>query len=482
MIRTLKITGYVIVLIGSCRGDVIFEPVYGIPDVRIRRVAVAQNDRSFIAAASDNALYISRDRGEHFENRIILKDEQVQHLCISRDKPAAVYLAASRHCYRVGESAERIFSGNEDELIHFIAELKGRIYLGTSSGLYHADPDLLDWHPEPGLRNRAVYSIDGFGDDIYLACSDGAYLLRKDGTMRQLFVLLDGSETAVLPFIRVDRLTPSRLWLSTTKGLFSSNNWGETWNRYFITGTDGLSIRTLAQAPLNSRHLYLCTDAGLFRADTTDGSSRALFKGLSTAQINWADFTADGHMYLATNQGLFQSVFPADPARPRHRSVVTAEEPSIHQVQEAAMRYNSVHPDKIIDWRKRLKYRALFPEVRVDYDNTIRGSSLSGKYYFAEGPYEWGISLSWDMGDLIWNTYEDDIDNRNKLTAQLRMDILDEVTRLYFERLRLKREIASLDDELEETALKELRLMELTAAIDGYTGGCFREILDPMNR
>ena len=60
--------------------------------------------------------------------------------------------------------------------------------------------------------------------------------------------------------------------------------------------------------------------------------------------------------------------------------------------------------------------------------------------------------------------------------VQLRNDIVDEVTRTYFERRRLQ--ISLLIDppsDQPKTLEKELRLQELTALIDGLTGGYFSD-------
>jgi len=157
------------------------------------------------------------------------------------------------------------------------------------------------------------------------------------------------------------------------------------------------------------------------------------------------------------------------------------KEPSIEDVQQVALRYNEVHPEKIKRWRKNLKYRALFPDVNIDYDKTVTYDSGSDRYY--TGPYDWGVSLSWDLGDLIWNSYEDDVDTRSRLITQLRINILDDINTIYHERLRVKQELMSksFKDESERFK-KELRLRELTSALDGYTGGYFSKRLRQIQK
>lgn len=54
---------------------------------------------------------------------------------------------------------------------------------------------------------------------------------------------------------------------------------------------------------------------------------------------------------------------------------------------------------------------------------------------------DWGVTLSWNLGELIWNDDQTSIDVRSRLMVELRDDILDEITKLYFERLRVKMEL-----------------------------------------
>ena len=92
---------------------------------------------------------------------------------------------------------------------------------------------------------------------------------------------------------------------------------------------------------------------------------------------------------------------------------------------------------------------------------------------------DWDISLSWDLGELIWNEDQTSIDVRSRLLVELRDDILDQVTKLYFERRRIRGELdeISLENRKKRRELG-LRLEELTAQLDALTGGYFSEQMD----
>ncbi|MCK4830055.1 hypothetical protein KA005_80795, partial [bacterium] len=89
-------------------------------------------------------------------------------------------------------------------------------------------------------------------------------------------------------------------------------------------------------------------------------------------------------------------------------------EPSIEEIQEAAVQYAEVQPEKIASWRKKAAVKALFPTLSVDYDKVveIRGGATYEK--IITGPNDWGVTLKWDLGDVIWNPSQTSIDVRSR--------------------------------------------------------------------
>jgi hypothetical protein len=225
---------------------------------------------------------------------------------------------------------------------------------------------------------------------------------------------------------------------------------------------------------------------------------------LAAEDVRFMTLDKNGSLYAACEKGLFKARQQKYPPNNYGGllSVISKGEPTINDVQREAIHYAEVDPQKISLWRAQAARRAILPKFTVGYDrdnNKTVGNSIwgtygtaasTGKYYCGpddETDYDdegWSVSLSWDLGDLVWSEAQTSIDNRSKLMVQLRDDILDEVNKVYFERLRVKLELDNLAlEERGKRAEKELRLRELTATLDGLTGGYFsHSVTGPIAR
>jgi len=466
----------------------IFVSVENIEDAHIKRIAISPFDEGLMYVGSNNSLFKSKDCGKSFEKIYVFKDEELTDIVFDPQITGVCYVTASRHVYRFGEKQEMIFSAPEEELILSIAKYKGEIYMGTNAGLYFISGDILKWQKIGGLfDNVSIYFLEPAENGLYLATSKGVYFLKDKNTILRLFVIREKEtegeeESGIVPnIIKIDIFDSKKIWLGTNKGLFLSKDEGKTWNKFYADSINNIIVYAIAQTLLEKNSLYLGSSKGLFKVDLQNACARKISEGLYSNEIFWTVFSKEGEIYLATSQGLFKNVYFSPSSDKKTLQEVLAKEPSIYEIQQAALRYNETHPDKIRKWRNAVKFRALFPTISLDYDKTIDYDTGADKYYI--GPRDWGISFSWDVGDLVWNSYEDDIDTRSRLNTQLRLDILDEINRVYFERLRLKKDITCGHFAEEELFQKDLRLQELTAIIDGYTGGYLtKRILELSSR
>jgi hypothetical protein len=270
--------------------------------------------------------------------------------------------------------------------------------------------------------------------------------------------------------------------------LLISRDSGLTWQSAGPASLAAAPIRHLV-LQTNSSSAVIATDDHVGRYDPARQHWQPLPEGLPAARIR---LVADAQdiMLAATDQGLYKLdlnsgvTFPDDWPSAMELMDDFVNEPGIGQVQEAAIRLAEVQPEKIQHWRRQAHLRALLPSFDIDFDRdrdtfvTSIGSTTNPAFdriVQADDPSRsLGFSLTWDLADLIWSSDQTSIDARSRLMVQLRDDILDEVTRHYYERRRLQIALMTEPPATPKERLdKELRIEELTALIDGLTGGWF---------
>ena len=157
-------------------------------------------------------------------------------------------------------------------------------------------------------------------------------------------------------------------------------------------------------------------------------------------------------------------------------------EPTVRDVQKAAIAYYNVSPDTIQSLRARARNKAWLPGMTVGVSTFKQTSSLAvddivyraigvARFEDQNAAYYGGsASLTWNLDRLVFNAEELDVMS----LIGIQDGIQREVTTLYYVRRRLQ--IEQLLNPPTTTAARvasQLRLEELTGLLDAYTGGYF---------
>ena len=460
-------------------------------------------------------LYRSTDQGSHWK-RIFqpgIAGGQVQGLALDPVDPSRILVAAGTRLYaslNKGQRWELLYRSDQEILTVAVDPRDSRrIFVGTLKGLRISSDQGFHWNaPGGGLSEVWIRSVlfhpsrPGYS---YLWTQRGLFRSKDQGSSWQriwgrvsleeeagvpLAVLSDEEREESLESTGNLAIDPAEgiLYIGTDQGIFSSRDDGQSWESLPTLGLGTPRILQLLVLPQRPRALCAATREGLFLFNPDTGIWNRLAEGLPSGPIDAVALTPEGHsVWAGTRQGLFQIALPASsPLRPMElseRERVSAE-PSIQEVLEAAIQYAEVMPGKIRGWRAGAVLRNWFPRFTVsldrDKDQTIASATSGGKTTFSMGPEDKSVSVgfgfTWDLANLVWNPDQVSIDTRSRLMVQLRQDILEEVTRLYFERKRLLSEFQGnpTQDPLLRTE-RSLRIEELTARLDALTGNRFSE-------
>jgi len=475
-----------------------------------------------IVVAGQRALYESPDNGQSWQERFRLPAQATAAgVAVSASEQPSILLATDQGLYGSfagGQRWSRIFRGSSEgqgrcTSVAFHPAQRDVALLGTQGGLFISQDGGRHWkavaippdahhiisfafHPSEGERLYLLTDRGVFAGTL----SGGEWQLRRGTFNAEEPEVEESGEPEAgedhdslhhLSAIAVDPQDASTLYLATSQGLERSPDDGLTWQPVSNSGLASTRMSHLLLQRHSPLMVYAATDRGVARYEPAHEQWTMITSGFAAGVVNGLADSSHA-IWAATEHGLYRlPVSPADfgdhePPSAHELLSNFVNEPTITQVQEVAIRYAEVHPKKIQHWRRQAALQALLPVVDLGWDrkrsldtNVDKGTFPKFQLLETEDRNAgFDFSVKWELGNLIWNDDQTSIDVRSKLMVQLRDDIVNEVTRTYFERRRLQMALLTEPpDDQRVLADKELRLQELTAMLDGLTGGSFSKSL-----
>jgi hypothetical protein len=487
------------------------ELVLSLGGARIKTAVSDGKNNQDIYVGTDKGVYITR-RERSFLTRIpeMSLRSDTNALFIKEDG-RTVLAATEAGAYESrdqGKTWRGIYNGG---VVLAIAGSDDQIFIGTANGVYAKKENEEYFSRLPGQAGReASYALRVSAHRIYSLGDEHLYLISPETRAAEIIFSLSGEEDVAeeandneedseeqnARFLRAIEILEGTVYVASVHGIFVSGDSGKTWQE---VPSDGLAlplVNDLALVDPLRGNGTLCAGSDRGLSCRINGLWRPVDDGIPGGQVRSLFKGTREDFFVATEKGIY--VLPQATGRTlavlAHEPVTEdcqfkdyaslqqhfSQEPSINEVHAMAIRYSDTDKKKIEAWHRQSRAKTLLPHVSVGLDR-----NTGELYHWDSGPNpdvllkgrehrDWDLTVTWELADLVWSTDQTSIDSRSKLMTELREAVLDQVTRIYFERRRLQIELVScVYPAAGERMAAEMRVHELTALIDAYTGGEF---------
>ncbi len=470
-----------------------------------------------IYLATKNEIYRTQDSAGRWDSIFFIPRGENEINCIA-GRSGAIFVGTKRGLYKSGDGGatwRNVFKSilpekNNILAIEITETSPEKVIIGTGNGIFMSEDKGARWmNLGSNLKNRIVKCLASSNGSIYAGTDAGLYVNKDPLSGWERLLIKNRSEGAEENIetsdLSEERDKPSaincivikdnKVYIANGKGIFYSEDNGKFWKEMPREGLTGTINNILLSA--EGDRIWCATTKGVFEFSKERARWLELYKGFKKSadvvQIVF-DNGKTGSLWALTDKGLYKfetgryaadNYVDVEKSIARIRAVFDGE-PTFQELQEAAIRFAEVSPEKIRRWRNEAKLKALLPKVSfgMDKDRATNAEIYTSatRDYTVIGPDDisdgWDISVSWELGDLIWSDDQTNIDVRSRLMVQLRNDILDDLRRAYYERKRLQFELMTEPPEgLKARFDKETRLSELTSQIDDLTGNYLSEEL-----
>jgi hypothetical protein len=167
---------------------------------------------------------------------------------------------------------------------------------------------------------------------------------------------------------------------------------------------------------------------------------------------------------------------------------LAAADPPVDALRAAATALAAAEPARARSLIDRAGLAGWLPELRVRVDRRFSraesadlgssaGAPLAPVGIDSNNDVRYECRATWDLGRIIFNPDELAAQFQALRTADARREVETLVIRLYFERRRLKAELAAADANDVAAGMRlEVRIAEIEAELDALTGGAFSKL------
>jgi hypothetical protein len=271
----------------------------------------------------------------------------------------------------------------------------------------------------------------------------------------------------------------------------------------------GATLRALRPVP---QGFWLVTDRGPLFAERLAGPFERAGWQVGASDCVDLERRDDDSLHVVCRSGIFvassgsataplpPSIPPpsTDPDRPAtpgaaewvssgRRALELPPDPPLEVLRSRALVRSGLDAAWTARLRRGLGRRGFWPEVELgfgaDFDDDDRRdadqSFVSGdtrRLYDRSRDrgrhFEATLRLDWDLGEIVYPRDSVDLSRELRQIVSLRDDIADEINALYFERQRIREQLARGEpEEPGAAALAHARALEIEAGLDAWTGG-----------
>ncbi len=164
-------------------------------------------------------------------------------------------------------------------------------------------------------------------------------------------------------------------------------------------------------------------------------------------------------------------------------------EPAIADVQRAAIRHAGCGETVVRALQRDARAFGALPEIAIqgqldggwdrDLDPFGNATGMGD-----EQAWDLQLEVEWDLADLAMSYERIRVEDARQDLVRQRAEVVEEVTAAYYDRQRLRARLrpGAEDLDAEQRLTLELQLRQVTALLDGMTGGAFSALLDERGR